>query len=198
MKRLPVYILADTSSSMAGEPIEAVTCFVQMLVSSLRQDPQAMETVQLSVVTCDASARLEAPLTDLLSFIPPILRTRDVPCMMGEGLNLVAHRIGVDRRSGRVFATKASNTFVDDDKEMVSGGSFWNPFLFVLTAGVLADRANLAFAVARLKRFRFRAIVACAAGLQANEEVLREITDDVMKISTADTRSIAAFFKWVS
>jgi len=195
MKRLPVYILADTSSSMAGDPIEAVTCFVQMLVILLKQDPQALEIVQLSVLTCDASARLEAPLTDLLSFIPPQLTTRDAPCMMGEGLNLVAHRIGVDCRSGRIFASKSANTFVDDDW-VDYGGSFWNPILFVLTAGVLADRANLAFAIARLKRFRFRAIVACAAGLQANEEVLREITDDVIKISTADSKSIQDVFRW--
>lgn len=198
MKRLPVYILADTSSSMAGDPIEAVTCFVQMLVILLKRDPQALEIVQLSVLTCDASARVEAPLTDLLSFIPPQLRTCDVPCMMGEGLNLVAHRIGVECRSGRVFASKSSNTFVDDDKEMVSGGSFWNPILFVLTAGVLADRANLAFAVARLKRFKFQAIIACAAGAEANEAVLREVAEHVVKLSTSDSNSIGAFFKWVS
>ena len=116
--------------------------------------------------------------------------------MTGEGLNLVAHWIGVDCRSGRVFASKSSNTFVDDDKEMDYVGSFWNPILFILTAGVLADRANLAFAIARLERFRFRAIVACAAGLQANEEVLREITDDVIKISTADSKSIQDVFWW--
>lgn len=198
MKRLPVYILADTSSSMAGDPIEAVTCFVQMLVASLRQDPQAMETVQLSVLTCDASARVQVPLTDLLSFSPPHLRTRDVPCMMGEGLNLVAHRIGVECRSGRVFASKSSNTFVDDDKEMVYARPFSNPILFVLTAGVLADRANLAFAVARLKRFRFQAVIACAAGAEANEAVLREVAEHVVKLSTADSNSIGAFFKWVS
>ena len=37
MRRLPVYLLLDTSGSMAGEPIEAVKNGVQMMLHSLRQ-----------------------------------------------------------------------------------------------------------------------------------------------------------------
>lgn len=44
MRRLPVYLLLDTSGSMYGEPIEAVKNGVQVLVSTLRQDPYALET----------------------------------------------------------------------------------------------------------------------------------------------------------
>ena len=39
MRRLPVYLLLDTSGSMAGEPIEAVKNGVQMMLHSLRQNP---------------------------------------------------------------------------------------------------------------------------------------------------------------
>lgn len=35
MRRLPVYLLLDTSGSMSGEPIEAVKNGVQILVSTL-------------------------------------------------------------------------------------------------------------------------------------------------------------------
>ena len=34
MRRLPVYLLVDTSGSMSGEPIEAVKNGVQVLVST--------------------------------------------------------------------------------------------------------------------------------------------------------------------
>ena len=44
MRRLPVYLLLDCSGSMNGEPIEAVRNGVQVMISSLRQDPQAIET----------------------------------------------------------------------------------------------------------------------------------------------------------
>ena len=50
MRRLPVYLLLDTSGSMSGEPIEAVKSGVQILISTLRQDPYALETAYLSVL----------------------------------------------------------------------------------------------------------------------------------------------------
>ena len=36
MRRLPVYLLIDTSGSMTGEPIEAVKVGLQTMVSALR------------------------------------------------------------------------------------------------------------------------------------------------------------------
>ncbi|MGH8473151.1 MAG: VWA domain-containing protein, partial [Gammaproteobacteria bacterium] len=64
MRRLPVYLVLDTSGSMSGEPIEAVKNGVQILVSTLRQDPYALETAFLSVITFDSSAKQVVPLTD--------------------------------------------------------------------------------------------------------------------------------------
>lgn len=73
MRRLPVYLLLDTSGSMTGEPIEAVKNGVQMMMHSLRQNPQAIETAFLSIITFDSDAKQIVPLTDLASFqIPDI------------------------------------------------------------------------------------------------------------------------------
>ena len=44
MRKLPIYLLLDTSGSMHGEPIEAVKNGVDMLVSTLLSDPYALET----------------------------------------------------------------------------------------------------------------------------------------------------------
>ena len=73
MRRLPVYLLLDTSGSMYGEPIEAVKNGVQTLVSSLRQDPYALETAYLSVITFESSAQQITPLTELSAFQQPNL-----------------------------------------------------------------------------------------------------------------------------
>ncbi|MEF8720500.1 MAG: VWA domain-containing protein, partial [Candidatus Accumulibacter necessarius] len=73
MRRLPVYLLLDTSGSMSGEPIEAVKNGVQILVSTLRQDPYALETAFLSIITFDSAAKQVVPLTELATFqTPPI------------------------------------------------------------------------------------------------------------------------------
>jgi uncharacterized protein YegL len=41
-------------------------------------------------------------------------------------------------------------------------------------------------------------VVACAAGQQGDEAVLKQITEIVVRLDTADSSTIAAFFKWVS
>lgn len=73
LRRFPVYLLLDTSGSMHGEPIEAVKNGVQTLLTTLKQDPYALETAYVSVITFDSSARQAVPLTDLLSFQMPAL-----------------------------------------------------------------------------------------------------------------------------
>lgn len=61
LRRLPVYLLLDTSGSMHGEPIEAVKNGVQTLLTTLKQDPYALETAYVSVITFDSSARQAVP-----------------------------------------------------------------------------------------------------------------------------------------
>ena len=73
MRRLPVYLVLDVSGSMSGEPIEAVRNGLQVLLSSLRQNPYALETAYLSVITFESTAKQVTPLTELASFqIPSI------------------------------------------------------------------------------------------------------------------------------
>src|SRR4051794_14662539 len=71
MRRLPVYLVLDVSGSMLGEPIEAVRNGLQLLLSTLRGDPYALETAYLSVITFDGEARQVVPLTELISFQAP-------------------------------------------------------------------------------------------------------------------------------
>ena len=71
MRRLPVYLLLDTSGSMYGEPIEAVKNGVQTLISTLRSDPYALETAYISIITFNSSAQQITPLTELASFQQP-------------------------------------------------------------------------------------------------------------------------------
>lgn len=88
MRRLPVYLLVDTSGSMMGEAIESVRNGLQMLVSALRQDPYALETAYLSVITFDSKAKQVTPLTELMSFQLPTIEASGLTSM-GEALSLL-------------------------------------------------------------------------------------------------------------
>ena len=178
MRRLPVYLLLDTSGSMYGEPIEAVRNGVQVLVSTLRQDPYALETAYLSIITFDSSAKQVTPLTELSSFQEPSIDANGCT-VLGEALSLLANC--VDRE-----VTKTTADVKGD----------WKPLVFIMTDGVPTD--DLTKGLNELKKRKFGTVVACAAGAGADTNALRQITENVVSLDTADSGTIKAFFKWVS
>ena len=178
MRRLPVYLLLDTSGSMYGEPIEAVRNGVQVLVSTLRQDPYALETAYLSIITFDSSAKQVTPLTELSSFQEPSIDANGCT-VLGEALSLLANC--VDRE-----VTKTTADVKGD----------WKPLVFIMTDGVPTD--DLTKGLNEFKKRKFGTVVACAAGAGADTNALRQITENVVSLDTADSGTIKAFFKWVS
>ncbi len=178
MRRLPVYLLIDTSGSMSGEPIEAAKNGVQVLVSTLRQDPYALETAFLSVITFDSTAKQVSPLTELATFQPPNLIATGTTAL-GDALKLLAQKIGSE-----VITTTAE----------VKGD--WKPLIFIMTDGEPTD--DWKKGADALQKVKTGIIVACAAGPNANTSILKQITNIVVQLDTTDSATIKAFFKWVS
>lgn len=178
MRRLPVYILLDTSGSMFGEPIEAVNNGLQTLVSTLRSDPYALETAYLSVITFNSSARQDIPLTELSSFQEPKL-TASGCTALGEALTLV-------KNCAEREVVKTTHEKKGD----------WRPLVFILTDGEPTD--DLDKGIADFRTMKWGMVVACAAGNGANTDTLKKITENVLQLDTADSATIKAFFKWLS
>ncbi len=178
MRRLPVYLLLDTSGSMMGEPIEAVKNGVQVMVSSLRQNPQAIETAFLSIITFDSVAKQIVPLTDLASFQVPDIKATGTTAL-GEALELVSSCINNE-------VTKTTTESKGD----------WKPLVFIMTDGVPTD--NIQNGITAINKSRIAQIVACAAGNNADTSLLKTITESVVSLDTADGQSISKFFAWVT
>lgn len=179
MRRLPVYILLDTSGSMNGEPIEQVKNGVQSLVAALRRDPQALETAYLSIITFDSEARQVVPLTDLASFQLPDVRASGTTAL-GRALELVADC--ADRE-----LVKSSPEIKGD----------WKPMVFLMTDG--APDSDWERSLPRFRSQKWGVIVGCAIGSGGDTRVLKEIAgESVVVMETADSASFAAFFKWVT
>lgn len=178
MRRLPVYLLLDTSGSMGGEPIEAVKNGVQIMISSLRGNPQAQETAYISVITFDSSANQIIPLTDLGSF-----QMRDIQATggtsLGAGLKLLSNCIDNE-------ITKTTPETKGD----------WKPLVFIMTDGMPTD--SWQSGLTEFKKRKTGIVVACGAGSGADTSVLKQITDNVVELATADSQSIAKFFAWVT
>src|SRR5258708_3062706 len=87
-RRLPVYILADCSSSMAGDKLEAVKTGIRTLHATLMGEPAAVESAYISVITFDSSANQLVPLTELSQFHPPDLQASGITAF-GAALRLL-------------------------------------------------------------------------------------------------------------
>jgi uncharacterized protein YegL len=177
-RRLPVYLLLDTSASMSGEAIEAVRMGVKTLVADLRTDPTALETAYLSVITFSSSARQVSPLSELILFQEPPLDAHGATAL-GEALTVLGQCIDNE-------VQKATPQQKGDYKPMV----------FLFTDGQPTDTWETA--ADQLKQKRIANIIACAAGPGADSTLLKRITETVVELNNVQPDTMKKFFKWVS
>jgi uncharacterized protein YegL len=163
---------------MTGEPIESLKNGVQVLISTLRQDPYALETAYLSVITFSTTAQQLVPLTELSTFQMPDLQAAGTTSL-GEALNLLSQRVEAE----------VARTTADQKGD-------WKPLVFIMTDGEPTD--DWQKGLNEYKKRKFGMVIACAAGQGANTNVLKQVTDTVVQLDTADSSTIKAFFKWVS
>lgn len=182
MRHLPVYILIDTSGSMKGEPIESVKVGLADMIATLRQDPYALETVCISIITFDREVCQVLPLTELENLqIPNIVTPDSGPTFLGKALMMLCDKISLEVKKG-----------TPEQK------GDWRPLLFVLTDGKPSDVQDYNNVIPKVKSLNFASIVACAAGPKAKVEPLQQLTDQVFRLDTMDATSFKKFFVWVT
>lgn len=73
----------------------------------------------------------------------------------------------------------------------------WRPLVFLMTDGNPTD--NWQKGLTEFQAAKWGMVVCCAAGQGAETSVLKQISPEcVVQLDTADSKSLAAFFKWVS
>ena len=181
LRRLPVYLLIDCSESMIGPGIEAVRAGISSMVASLRRDPHALESVYLSVVTYDAKARVECPLTPLIDFQEPKLILRP-GTSLGSALNLLADQIQSEVRK-TTFMSKGD----------------YRPLVLLLTDGQPSDdwRSPLQRIGAKISP-RPANIYAIGCGEDVDYAVLQSITDVVLRMDDMGPESFGKLFVWLT
>lgn len=182
MRRLPVFLLLDTSGSMKGEPIESVKVGLETMLAALKSDPFALESVHLCLITFDREATCLTELTPLEEFTLPAISVPDSgPTHTGAALRLLCEKVDRD--------LKRSTPEQKGD---------WKPLLFLMTDGKPSDQLLYDEMCAEVKKRGFAAIIPCAAGMKAKTEPLKKLSDTVYALQTMDEAEFRKFFQWIS
>lgn len=180
-RRLPIYILADRSGSMAGDPIVAVNQGLQFLKSDLETEPRAVESVWISVISFGGQARVEVPLTELMAFIPPILNAEG-GTPLGGALRLLNQAIDND-----IISSTGQHT------------GDYKPLVFLFTDGEPTDEWRTpAQEVKQRTQAKTANIIAVGCGSQVNTTTLKEITESVMLMENTGPGDFQRLLAWVS
>jgi uncharacterized protein YegL len=167
---------------MKGEPIHAVNVGISAMLLALRQDPYALESVYLSLITFDNKINEILPLTPLeQAQVSDIELPQSGATHMGEGLLFLAQKVEEN-------VVKSSSDQRGD----------FRPMLFIMTDGSPSDLQCFREALPKIKACNFAEIIACAAGPKANTDYLKQLTEHVVALDAMDSSAFAQFFKWVS
>ena len=165
---------------MLGEPIEAIKVGLETMVASLRQDPFALESVHLSVITFNRFPEQILPLTELENMQIPPIPTPESGTHLGEALDFLCKKIDSE-------VTLSTPERKGD----------WMPLLFVMCDGRVSDTLLFNEAVAKIGQRHFGSILVCLVGRPRTENV-KQITNNIVNLDTTDGATFRQFFKWVS
>ena len=184
MRKLPVYILIDSSESMIGEAIDAVQKGVELMISTLRRDPYALEMAAISIISFNGKATVLTPLTELYQFKTPHIRL-GAGTSLGAAFDLLAARI-------RLEVVKTTETRRGD----------YRPIVFLLTDGVPTDDWNAAYDRFCAIKPRPAKIYALGCGEDVDYALLEKISDVAYRIDAENADELPGILKkvfvWIS
>lgn len=179
MRRLPIYLLIDTSESMVGPAIESVRNGLSAMLSALRKNPYALEMGAIGVITFGGKAQRATPLTEVYSFQQPELDIK-------PGTTLGAAIAILDQ----AIQTEIVKTTPEQKGD-------YKPLVFIVTDGQPTDEWRAAFE--RFKRNHRSVIVyAIGCGDDVDFSILKELTDQTYSMEQMDAETFAKLFVCIS
>ena len=175
--RLTVFVLVDTSGSMAGEPAEALLKGLHRMQALMRQSEAIRQGVDICVIGFSSEAKILVPLSSIDSADFPLELDSAGSTAMAEAIYLMLGLLRTRRVSG--------------------GPTLLPPLVLLITDGVPTD--DFDYALVRMKESRWSARVAWALP-GADESQLGQfiggdesVTNIVTSVSRGNSAHVDAF-----
>ncbi len=180
MRRLPVFLVLDVSDSMAGEPLQYLEQGLEQLIRKLRQDPNALETVYLSIIAFAGKVKTLVPLVGLPAFYPPKLPLGSGTAL-GNALTRLMHEI---------------DTQVQPTTPERKGD--WKPLVYLMTDGKATDDCSKAVQTWKQEYAQRAQIIAVGLGDHAATAALSQFADHVLSYNGEDSADFSQFIEWMT
>jgi len=188
IRRLPVYLLLDTSGSMTGAPIEAVRQGVEQFKREVQEDIFSKESVYVGVITFGGEAEF---VTKGLVSVDDFSQEFRTESLVANGQTPLGQALWL-----------LSESLDKDVKSAVKGGEKgdWKPLIFILTDGEPTDEWREAReAILNRQKKRVINVVTVGCGPRINQQNLRDIAIGPFTFNMHnDEASFKKFFKWVT
>lgn len=158
---------------MAGKSIELIRKWVETLVVTLRQDPYALETAYISIITYGGSAKQITPLTTLSNFQLPALETNG-SSVFAEAFELLMNRVNTE-------VTKTTPDYFGD----------WLPLVVIMTNNTPYSNFANDFKNRDLKG------VLAVIGSNVDKKIIKRVTENIVSLDSFDSVIVLSYFKWV-
>jgi len=186
-RRLPVYLVLDTSDTMQGHAIVGINEGVSMIYRELISDPRTTESVYLSVLTFPAQVYHSPVFVPVDQFVPPYLSAAG-PSLLGEAIHRLNESLEYDIIPSGLGEIKGD----------------YRPMVFVLLGSHPID--DWRSEVRRLSTHAFSQwsgksanIVGIGVGPNADMAALREMTNyQVFRLEEMTSNQLRGLFVWIS
>ncbi len=187
MRRLPVYLLLDTSGSMSGAPIQALRLGVEQFKKEVDGDPFAKESVYMGVITFGGEAQFVTKglisFEDFLSEFHSDSISANGQTPLGQALWLLVESLDKDVKSS------------------VKGGEKgdWKPLIFILTDGEPTDEwREPRQTILDRQTKKVINVITVGCGPRINQQNLKDIAMGPTFNMNNDNAAFKRFFQWVS
>ncbi len=176
IRRLPVYILIDCSSSMKGDAIESIDQGFKNIMVKFSNDPRTADIVWFSIIVFDSTARQLIPLC-------PICDYKSLPLKIGGSTNL-----------GRAFTLLKDCMSKEVKKQTSERRGDKKPLVFLMSDGQATD--NYDKILYEIKKDIY--LIAFGVGSDVKTEKLERIANHVVLIKDQTIESINELIDYTS
>lgn len=183
---IPVVLLVDTSSSMAGTPMKELNSGLVEFGRALEADPLAMGRADVSIISFNSDVCVDVPFQPACDYVAPVLRAKGCTSMnqaIEAGLDAIQER---------------------KDLYASQGIQWYRPWMFLLSDGSPTDSSREAAAKSRLQEAILKKKVTflpMAIGSGANKEHLKSYYPsefDAKLLLSAKADHFREAFTWLS